>query len=108
MKANIHLHLQKTAAPAAKSGEDTSKGALEATENEGLSPIGVGDSLPSFTLPNEKGEDVDVSTLASEKGIVMFLVPKADTRKLFFEVLERRNHLFLCCSWLHQASMRLR
>ena len=43
--------------------------------------IDIGDSLPSITLKNEKGEDVDVSSLASEKGVVLFLVPKADTRK---------------------------
>ncbi|EIN04621.1 peroxiredoxin Q, partial [Punctularia strigosozonata HHB-11173 SS5] len=41
--------------------------------------VDVGDLLPSLTVQNEKGEDVDVSTLASEKGVVLFLVPKADT-----------------------------
>jgi peroxiredoxin Q/BCP len=35
-----------------------------------------------LTLKNEKDEDVDVSTLAAEKGVVFFLVPKADTREL--------------------------
>jgi hypothetical protein len=34
-------------------------------------------------LKNEKNEDVDVCTLTVEKGLVLFLVPKADTRKLF-------------------------
>ncbi|PIL27548.1 hypothetical protein GSI_10699 [Ganoderma sinense ZZ0214-1] len=46
-----------------------------------LQPIAIGDALPSFTLKNEKDEDVDVATLTAEKGIVVFLVPKADTRE---------------------------
>ncbi|KAF6760632.1 thioredoxin-like protein [Ephemerocybe angulata] len=45
----------------------------------GLEPIDIGDSLPSLTLKNEKGEDVQVAELAAEKGVVFFLVPKADT-----------------------------
>lgn len=48
-----------------------------------VKPIDIGDSLPSLTLKNEKGDDVDVSTLAAEKGVILFLVPKADTRRLF-------------------------
>lgn len=46
-----------------------------------LATIDVGDALPSLTLQNEKGEDVEVSTLAAEKGVILFLVPKADTRE---------------------------
>jgi peroxiredoxin Q/BCP len=45
-----------------------------------LPPVEVGEKLPSFVLKNEKDEDVDVSTLTGEKGLVLFLVPKADTR----------------------------
>lgn len=45
-----------------------------------LKPIDIGDALPSLTLKNEKDEDVEISTLAAEKGVVLFLVPKADTR----------------------------
>ncbi|KAI8970895.1 thioredoxin-like protein, partial [Trametes punicea] len=41
--------------------------------------IDIGDVLPSYALKNEKDEDVDVATLAAEKGVVIFLVPKADT-----------------------------
>jgi peroxiredoxin Q/BCP len=46
-----------------------------------LDKIDIGDSLASLTLvlKNEKDEDVDVATLAAEKGVVLFLVPKADT-----------------------------
>lgn len=48
-----------------------------------LQPVNVGDVLPSYMLKNEKGEDVDVASLATEKGVVFFLVPKADTRAHF-------------------------
>ncbi|KAK7062729.1 thioredoxin peroxidase dot5 [Paramarasmius palmivorus] len=41
--------------------------------------ISLGDPLPTLTLKNEKDEEVDVSKLAVEKGVVIFLVPKADT-----------------------------
>ncbi|RDX54542.1 AhpC-TSA-domain-containing protein [Lentinus brumalis] len=44
-----------------------------------LEPINVGDTLPSYIVKNEKDEDVDVATLAAEKGVILFLVPKADT-----------------------------
>lgn len=46
-----------------------------------LASIDVGDSLPSLIIKNEKGEDIDVATLALEKGVILFLVPKADTRE---------------------------
>ncbi|KIO32642.1 hypothetical protein M407DRAFT_241336 [Tulasnella calospora MUT 4182] len=39
----------------------------------------VGDTLPDLTLKNEKEEDVKIAELAKEKGVVFFLVPKADT-----------------------------
>ncbi|KAJ6628340.1 thioredoxin-like protein [Mycena sp. CBHHK59/15] len=44
-----------------------------------LAPIDIGDSLPTLTLKNEKDEDVEVSSLTADKGLVLFLVPKADT-----------------------------
>ncbi len=37
--------------------------------------------MPSYIVKNEKDEDVDVATLAAEKGVILFLVPKADTRE---------------------------
>ncbi|KAJ7123491.1 thioredoxin-like protein [Mycena epipterygia] len=63
------------------------KEAKEAEEDEGdavepdpaLTSIDIGDSLPSLTLKNEKDEDVDILTLTADKGLVLFLVPKADT-----------------------------
>jgi len=33
-------------------------------------------------LKTEKDEDVDIATLTAERGLVLFLVPKADTREL--------------------------
>lgn len=60
-------------------GEDGSAG--DGNSSPTLDPIEIGETLPSFVLKNEKDEDVDVATLAREKGVVFFLVPKADTRK---------------------------
>ena len=51
-----------------------------------IAPIDIGDSLPSLNLKTEKGEEVDVSTLTAEKGVIFFLVPKADTRELHKEI----------------------
>lgn len=55
-----------------------------------LQPINIGDTLPSLTIKNEKGEDVDVSTLAAEKGVILFVVPKADTRGFHFCVADSK------------------
>ncbi|KAG2055297.1 AhpC-TSA-domain-containing protein [Suillus hirtellus] len=44
-----------------------------------LAPIDIGDILPSIALKNEQGEDIDTGSIAAEKGVVLFLVPKADT-----------------------------
>ncbi|KAJ3793042.1 thioredoxin-like protein [Lentinula aff. detonsa] len=40
----------------------------------------LGSFLPEITLKSEKEVDVQVSLLAENKGVVLFLVPKADTR----------------------------
>ena len=56
--------------------------AAEGSSTVDLAAIDVGDTLPSYTLKTEKDEDVDVATLTAEKGLILFLVPKADTRKL--------------------------
>ena len=34
---------------------------------------------------NEKDEDVEIGELAAEKGVMLFLVPKADTRTLLLQ-----------------------
>ncbi|KAI0717934.1 AhpC-TSA-domain-containing protein [Fomitopsis betulina] len=61
---------------AAAEAPDTEESNEEAAA---LATIDIGDNLPSLTLKNEKGEDVDVATLTAEKGVIFFLVPKADT-----------------------------
>ncbi|KAH0828795.1 thioredoxin-like protein [Lanmaoa asiatica] len=48
-------------------------------EQDAKKNIDVGGTLPSLVLKNEKGEDVDTISLTAEKGVVLFLVPKADT-----------------------------
>lgn len=85
---------EETAKPAeASTEENQSPGpAAEPTQAEGgdgdvpmadsapvKTTIDIGDTLPSLTVKNEKGEDVETSTLVAEKGVVLFLVPKADT-----------------------------
>ncbi|KAI9512009.1 AhpC-TSA-domain-containing protein [Russula earlei] len=44
-----------------------------------LAPIDVGDSLPSYILKNEQGEDVDLAKLTEGQGAILFSIPKADT-----------------------------
>ncbi|GLB40844.1 putative redoxin [Lyophyllum shimeji] len=71
-----------SAAKKARSGDEEGDAEGKAEEKDGetkLAPIDIGDVLPSVTLSNEKGEDVDVAALAAEQGVVFFLVPKADT-----------------------------
>jgi len=48
-------------------------------ETPALAPIDIGDTLPSYILKNEQGEDIDVVNLAEEKGVIIFSIPKADT-----------------------------
>jgi peroxiredoxin Q/BCP len=43
--------------------------------------LSIGGSLPSVTLKDDKGEDVETATLYKETGVVIFAAPKADTRK---------------------------
>jgi len=48
-----------------------------------LAPIDIGDTLPSYILKNEQGEDIDVAKLTEEKGVIIFSIPKADTCTCF-------------------------
>ena len=52
----------------------------EGGDSNALSFIDIDGVLPDLTLKNEKGEDIQIANLASEKGVILFLVPKADTR----------------------------
>lgn len=54
----------------------------------GLKPIDIGDALPTLVLRNEKDEEFDVSTVAKTKGAIIFLVPKVNTGKLVFYLLD--------------------
>jgi len=83
----------KKRAADANEGEDEALAAKKAKADEGtssmdegagsdqpvLASIEIGGILPSLTLQNEKGEDVDIANLAAEQGVVLFLIPKADT-----------------------------
>jgi hypothetical protein len=60
-----------------------------------------------MTLKNEKDEDVDLSTLAVERGVVLFLVPKADTRKsLCLTVAAHNKGLIFPLRWKRDARIR--
>ncbi|WVQ85427.1 hypothetical protein IAT38_007592 [Cryptococcus sp. DSM 104549] len=48
-------------------------------DTDGVKVLAKGDVLPSIVLKDETGKEVDVATLAGEKGVVLFLYPKADT-----------------------------
>lgn len=47
--------------------------------------------MPSLVLKNEKADDIQIADLAAEKGVILFLVPKADTRMF----LMMTNAIFL-------------
>ncbi|KAJ8082350.1 thioredoxin peroxidase dot5 [Marasmius tenuissimus] len=74
---------KRTADEAQEEGEGAEKNGTSSKKTKTVVPdipsIDIGDPLPTLTLKNEKDEDVDVSKLAAEKGVVIFLVPKADT-----------------------------
>ncbi|KAF8962083.1 thioredoxin-like protein [Flammula alnicola] len=73
----------------AKEGESSAAKKVKADEKEAnesgegssdvLPHIDIGGSLPSLILKNEKAEDIQIAELAAEKGVILFLVPKADT-----------------------------
>jgi peroxiredoxin Q/BCP len=48
-------------------------------ETPAPAPINIGDTLPSYILKDEQGEDIDTAKLAEEKGVIIFSIPKADT-----------------------------
>ncbi|KAG7440179.1 AhpC-TSA-domain-containing protein [Guyanagaster necrorhizus] len=54
---------------------------MEESAQEKAEQLQIGSSLAglSITLPNQKGEDVEIGMIASERGVVLFLVPRADT-----------------------------
>jgi peroxiredoxin Q/BCP len=62
---------EKEAEAPASAKPDTSKGILK-----------VGDKLPKLVLKDNGGDDVDIGTLADEKGVVLFLYPKVGPGRL--------------------------
>ncbi|KAH9476121.1 Peroxiredoxin bcp1 [Psilocybe cubensis] len=82
------------APPATEDAKEDAKDSEEAqaapavaeTEAEGskdapvpIKQLEIGDNLPALTLQNEEGGEIKVAELAAEKGVVLFLVPKAAT-----------------------------
>lgn len=75
----------------------------ELAEDDGdveINSIQIGDILPSIILKNEKGEDVDAATLAQDKIVVIFLIPKADTRKYCHHMYSSRSMVKLTFPFL--------
>ncbi|KAI9573131.1 thioredoxin-like protein [Boletus coccyginus] len=73
-----------------KEGQEADQGGDAEREQDAKKPSAAADppdtsmnvdeeTLPSLVLKNEKGEDLDTASLTAEKGVVLFLVPKADT-----------------------------
>ncbi|KAJ3835824.1 thioredoxin-like protein [Lentinula raphanica] len=60
-------------------GADGAKASKKAKADPSEVGPELGSFLPELTLKSEKEVDVEVSLLAKEKGVVLFLVPKADT-----------------------------
>lgn len=44
----------------------------------------MGSVLPDLILKNEKGDDIQIADLAKETGVIIFAIPKADTREFLF------------------------
>lgn len=64
--------------------------------------------MPNLTLKNEKDEDIQIADIANEKGVVIFLVPKADTREfvsLPFSLRSVVERPFSALSRLHNSSL---
>ncbi|KAL4063867.1 thioredoxin-like protein [Scleroderma yunnanense] len=84
-EADVNGDVQMADATAAAAVIDvlTNAGASVEKEDQGDAPqktsVDVGDTIPSVTLKNEQGEDVETSVLVADRGVVLFLVPKADT-----------------------------
>ncbi|ORY26331.1 thioredoxin-like protein [Naematelia encephala] len=81
---------KKTKAPSKSAAEEKAAEApASAPSSKGLK---LGDKLPKITLQDNTGSDVDVSTLAGEKGVVIFLYPKADTPGCTNQACGFRDH----------------
>ena len=99
------------------------RGTKSKKANESDEGLALGEPIPDLVVKSEKDEDVNVKNLAEgHAGVVIFLVPKADTRMYCLPrlSLQRRPQLptvFGCdkqlrlsltptpSSWLHDASL---
>ena len=82
----------------------------EAGDSSALSLIDIGGNLPDLTLKNEKGEDIQIANLASEKGVILFLVPKADTRASKRKPIQEHDNadpvfFSFFYSWVHESGV---
>lgn len=53
----------------------------------------VGDKLPSFVLPSDQGEDIDITNFYGKKNIVIYFYPKDDTSGCTLEAKDFTDHL---------------
>ncbi|WWD17953.1 hypothetical protein CI109_102398 [Kwoniella shandongensis] len=68
-----------SASASAKKEKELEASANAEPETSSRGQLKKGDKLPKIKLQDNTGTEVDVSTLAGEKGVVFFLYPKADT-----------------------------
>ncbi|KAF8603059.1 AhpC-TSA-domain-containing protein [Ceratobasidium sp. AG-I] len=68
----------EVAPEASKEAEAAAEAPAEA-ESSSSKELQVGDVLPSITLSNNSGTEVEIGSLAKEQGVILFLVPKANT-----------------------------
>jgi len=59
--------------------KDDAEMEAEAEGSDAIKELQLGDVLPALALLNEKGQEVEVAKVAGDKGLVIFVVPKADT-----------------------------
>jgi len=55
------------------------KGSSQTINNENMNKIEVGSKLPQFTLPDQNGKMIDISTLAGSTKLVIYFYPHDDT-----------------------------
>lgn len=54
-------------------------------------PIEVGDKLPAFSLPNERGQTIDISNFVGQSPLVIYFYPKDDTPGCTIEACSFRD-----------------
>jgi peroxiredoxin Q/BCP len=54
-------------------------GCAQTTNKKNMSKIETGSKIPSFTLPDQHGNMVDINTLIGKKNLVIYFYPKDDS-----------------------------